>query len=116
MLAIRQEQMEVFRGEMLAQFDGEMIEQLRARFPTQTGQMSDASLQELIKLGRARARRYQVKAAKDVRRFIECMVAHGKNFDRDPATAWAGQILNRKNLTGGQKMNAISDYELFKLK
>ena len=116
MLAIRPSQMQVFSQGMLGQFHDRMVAHLTRKYPEKTAAMPEPELRGFIQNGLEQAKNYQVKAEKDVRRYLECMMSHGAGFDRDPKCRWAGQILRRKKLTGTQKMDQISDYELFVFK
>jgi hypothetical protein len=78
--------------------------------------MDDEELQALIHYGVEKAKGYGVTRESDVRRFVECLVVHGRGFDEAPETAWAGTILRDEALDGTQKMDRISDYETFALR
>src|SRR6185503_1983062 len=116
MLVIRQEQTQILSERMLDQFLGRMVAHLRMKFPGQTQAMPDPELRRWIQNGIEQAKKYQVKAEKDVRRYLECRMSYGAGFDQDAKIHWAGKILRKKKLTGTQKMDQIADYELFVLK
>jgi len=56
---------------------------------------------------------YGIEFENDIRRYLECMVVHGADFDEARGTAWAGAILGKTDLNGTEKMDEIANYELF---
>jgi hypothetical protein len=113
MLKIRKAQVEALSQAMLRQFEDRMVTHLRAACPEQTQDVSEPELRATIRLGVESAAKYEVTDEVDVRRYLECLVLYGPDFDANPRTPWAGQILNDKELTGTEKMNRIDDYVLF---
>ena len=115
MLHIRPEQMDAFKDDILRKFEDRMAMHLRSQFPEQTQQMEEPELRQMINNGTFRARKYKVTLEPDVCRYLECMVLHGVDFDTNPKTSWAGNILRNKSMSGRDKMNRIDDYEMFTL-
>ena len=116
MLKIRAEQMDAFSAYMRKQFEDRMVEHLRSRFPRAVRHMQEEELRELVRKGVKRAEGYGVTQEFDVRRYLECTVEHGADFDVNPATAWAGKILSAEGLSGSAKMDRIDEYETFALR
>lgn len=116
LLQIRKEQMAALSEHLLQRFHDAMMAHLRARFPAATNVTSDSDLRRLIQEGMQHAKGHDIRLPRDVRRFLECMVVHGSKFGCDSKTAWAGEILRNRKLTGTQKMERIADYEMFALK
>ena len=115
MLKIRKEQMEAFKSDILRKFEDGMAVHLRSQFAEQTKRLREPELRELVHKGILRAREYEVMFEPDVCRYLECMIVHGVDFDKDAKTSWAGGILRRRDLDGREKMNHIDDYEMFTL-
>jgi hypothetical protein len=115
MIRIRDEQMEALRRAGLKRFQTAMLIHLRSCMPSQTSVLSDEELLTTIETGISRAGSYGVILEFDVQRFLECTIKYGSDFDRDPAYAWAGEILHGPK-DGTAKINTISDYELFVLR
>jgi hypothetical protein len=113
MLKIREEQMKAFVQAVLLGYEDRMVIHLRSSFPEQTKTLPEHALREMIRTGMNKAEVYEVKDETDVERFLECMVRYGEDFDRDPQTSWAGEILRDEGFNGTEKMNQINDYELF---
>ena len=88
---------------------------LRSNFLEQTKNLPEHVLREMIRSGINKAETYEVTDEVDVERFLECMVRYGEDFDNDPKTSWAGEILRDEGFNGREKMNRINDYELFVL-
>lgn len=116
MLTIRQKQLKALETQMLRDFESRMLAHLRRRYPERTKDQTDGELRAFIRKVASQAEKYYIKSEKDVRRYLECSITFGLGFDRDPKTRWAGQILRKKSLTGSEKMDQITEYELFALK
>ena len=98
-------------------FIREMSSHLNANFKEQLvkqGLEAD-QVESLVRLGISRAKTYEVTLKPDVQLFIECMVLFSPDFDENPDTSWAGEILRRSDIDGSQKMSEINDYMLFGL-
>jgi len=75
--------------------------------------IGDQELRIIIQSGMKKAESYEVTDETDVERFLDCMMRYGHDFDTNPRTSWAGDILGRQGLSGTEKMNHIDEYELF---
>jgi hypothetical protein len=113
MLIIRKEQMEVFRRYVLQQFEDRMVTHLRTACHERLNDMPEAELRTMIQYGIAKADGYGVKAEDDVQRYLELMVVYGSDFDTNPQTSWAGDILRTANLAGSVKIDRMDKYDLF---
>jgi len=115
-MQIRKAQMQALSEYMLDRFEDRMVAHLRSRFPEQTQKMQEPDLRAFIRDGIDRARTYGVTKEFDVRRYLECMVTFGAEFDTEPQTSWAGDILRSEGLTGTGKMDWIDDHATFALR
>jgi hypothetical protein len=106
-LVIRRAQMEALRRHALEPFQALLTWRLRTSFTAQTQALSDAALEALVWAGIDRANGYGITAEPDVAGFVELMVCHGTDFDRDPAMPWAGEILNSPELDDATKMASL---------
>lgn len=113
MVKIRKTQMKMLSEYTLRQFDHRMAVHLRTTFPKQTEDLPEAQLQVRIRTGVAQAAQYDVIIEDDVRRYLEYMTMYSVDFDTNPRSAWAGEILRMQNLSGGEKMDRIDEYDLF---
>ena len=96
-LTIRQAQMDVFSQVEVRKFEDWMVAHLRQFFPAQSRALGEPQSRELIRHGIRRAANHGIKTERDVCKFIGLMIVHGRDFDRDNQSAWAGEILaNRK--------------------
>lgn len=107
--------MAVFAKTARADFAERMVKHIENDFQpaVQKFGWSRDQLARVVEYGIQRAARHGVDGEKDVELFIDCMVLLGGNFDSDPATAWAGATLQRRDLTGTEKMAIIHDHLLF---
>ena len=112
MLKIRAEQMAVLEAYMTRQFENKMIVHLRKNFPNETQESSENELRSFTQVGIRQAKGYGVELEKDIQGYLEMMMIYGIDFDANPKTAWAGEILRTKDIDGTTKMNRLDDYEL----
>jgi hypothetical protein len=110
MFIIRKEQMRVFDDYAYKQFVDDMVVHLRTHYSKQIAEMTETDLRQMIEEGIERAEKYDVVTVTDVERFLGCMVMLGQNFDNDPETAWAGDILRNENMSGTFKMDTIDEH------
>lgn len=113
MLKIRKTQMDSLSEAMLKQFEDRMVIHLRSACPEQTHDIPEPELRVTIRQGIDSAAQYNITSEVDIRRYLECVVVYGPDFDTNPKTAWAGHILNNKQLSGTEKMNRVDEYALF---
>ena len=111
MLKIRPVQFQAFQVYLRQTFPERMIRHLRDRFPQETAKEPDLRL--LVNDGIERASLYALEQEAEVRRYLECMMVLGREFDRDEKYPWAGRILVREDLNGDAKMNEIEEHMLF---
>jgi hypothetical protein len=109
-MILRPEHFAAFATASQSQFEENMMIFLRERFPEETTPLSNTDLRRLVREGTDRARRYNIEGKPDVPRFLECMIVYGYDFDTNPKTNWAGQILRTPSLTGSMKMDAIDEF------
>lgn len=97
MLTIRSQQMQVFTEEAMKSFENLMLPHLKKFFPEFCEATPEPRLKALIRYGVQRAASYQIRAKRDVSRYIDLMVSLGPDFDRDRQLPWAGEILMTRN-------------------
>jgi len=115
-MIIRREQMDILSEHTLRQFLDRMVAHLKKEFPEQTENMPEDDLRDLINQSMEHAETYGVTDEVDIERYLECTFLYGRDFDANPQTSWAREILRDNDLSGFDKMNRINDYELFILK
>ena len=107
MLTIRHEQMQALQEAMRRQFGARLLEHLRVKFPGNVQDLSDEEMRDLIRKGIGDSSKYGVINEADVVRYVEFMLILGPEFDSNPKSAWAGEILQTQGMTGTQKMEKI---------
>lgn len=112
MLVIRKEQMDIFSRHMLKQFEDLMANHLRSRFPEQTRDISEPDLRNLINDGIDKDETYNITIEDNVQRYLEYIVTYGSDFDTNPETSWAGDILRMEDLDGTRKRDRLNEYAL----
>lgn len=97
MLSIRPEQMQTLSEAARKGFDDMMVVHLKKFFPQRAKVAGEAKLREFIRSGVKRAATYNIKAKRDVSRYIDLMMTFGPDFDKDKQLPWAGEILKTRN-------------------
>ena len=100
MLTIRKEQFAVFQQAASESFQDRMLSHINEFFPQSLEQHGELDIRELIAYGIQRAATYNFQLEPDVCNYIDLMIVFGRDFDRDPALAWASAILNDPALQG----------------
>ena len=111
MLIIRPEQIEIFKQVEIKKFENRMLKHLRAVFPVQTKTSNDDELLKLIQVGIDHSLKYGITMEWDIRRYLECSVLYGWDFDQNPETKWAIDILNDSSLDAREKMDKIEKFD-----
>ena len=107
--------MEALSEHMGRQFEDRMVKHLRATFPEQTLPFDDNGLRNLIVGGIKRAEGYGIVFEDDIQRYLEYMMVLSQDFDTNPHTSWAGDILRGGDTDGAQKMTRIDNaYPFFR--
>jgi hypothetical protein len=112
-LVIRKEQLEAFRQSLTEDLRRRLVAHLRSACPAETAALTDEALAGLVDAERTRAREFAIVSEPDLRRYLEFALAHGSAFDMQPETAWAGEILRRRDLEGHEKLNLLDEHQLF---
>ena len=110
MLIIGKDQMEMFSKNMLIRFEDRMVAHLQTTFPDQMKDMSEPDLRVTIQAGIDSAAQYGVTTEDDVPRYLEYMVTYGSDFDTNPKTSWAGEILRTESIDGSVKMDLLDEH------
>src|SRR5437764_719501 len=104
--------MEVLSEYMRRQFEDRMVKHFRANFTDQTRTVDEQSLRNLTICGIDRAEGYGIAFEDDIQRYLEYMMVLSQDFDTNPETSWAGDILRRGDTDGAQKMSRIDNVYL----
>jgi len=97
MLTITKEQLAIFREPAIEVFVKKVLVHLNKCFPEKCKEMSE-QVEKLVRYGIGRAAGYDIRAERDVVKYIDLMMVFGVDFDDDPKLPWASRILNDPNL------------------
>lgn len=86
-----------FSEAALKRFEDMMVVHLNKFFPRRTKGADESKVREFIRHGVKRAASYNIKAKRDVSRYIDLMMTFGADFDTNKQIPWAGQILKTRN-------------------
>ena len=101
-LRVRPEHFEASDQRDFEMFKDEAVEQLKCHFPEQYARQGLDKTRDLVEQGIEQAKTYGIDTEPDIVHFLSLMTLFGKDFDQNPKTAWAGQILNDPQLTDGE--------------
>lgn len=96
MLKIRREQMKVFEGLALQNFEDEMVIHSKKFSPKMCEVIGDGQVRLAVHEGIERSFAHGFTNRGPVRFFVEMMFHFGSRFDTDPQYPWASEILNDK--------------------
>jgi hypothetical protein len=113
MLVVRRQQLEAFRRSLTEGLLRRLATDLRRACPIETAAVPGDALRILIEAAMKRAKEFEIVAEADIRRYLPFVFRHGAAFDVQPETAWAVQILRRRDLEPHEKLNALEEYQLF---
>lgn len=107
MLKIRKEQMKALSAYMLHQFEDRAYLHVMKCWPKRCNEMGEKAVRKSIHNGIDRASTYGINKEYDVIRFIDIMYVLCEDFDTNPHTAWAQDILYNRSLVAGRKIDRI---------
>jgi hypothetical protein len=96
MLTIRKEQLAVFGPLGKKAFEDHMVAHLKKVFPAQFEALGEPKLRETLQYGTQRAAAYHLTSERDVCKYIDLMILHGRDFDKAPNHPWALSILQNQ--------------------
>jgi hypothetical protein len=94
-LTIRTEQIRVFSDLAERSFEDWLLNHVKKYFSAQFDAVGEADIREIIRSGRERASQHGFRAGRDVCKYIDLMIVLGRDFDTEPRTRWAAEILAR---------------------
>jgi hypothetical protein len=106
MFVLRKEQMEPLSEVQRDSFKEAMLKELRAEFPIECAVAGEVRMEALVQYGCTRPQRYGIRDTAEIRRYIKLMVKLGRDFDVEPQTAWASQVLGRR-LAPAEKLDML---------
>lgn len=103
MLKIRREQMKVFEGAALRNFEDEMVAHSKKFSPKMCEVIGDEQVYLAVHSGIDRSLSYGFTNRGPARFFVEMMFLFGSHFDTDPQYPWASEILHDKQTSDQMK-------------
>ena len=71
------------------------------------GHLNDQDLQDLVEVGVARARRYDLSLETSIATFVSLMFEFGPNFDEQPTIA---ELLKESGVPADERIDLVVDY------
>ncbi len=106
MLVIRKEHKEAFARAQVNDFVSRMVKHLRSSFPDKTQQTPDPQLRMFVRRAIANARKYDIVRECDVARYLDLMMTHSPDFDRN---ARAQTVLRKTDVDAEGKLNRLDE-------
>jgi hypothetical protein len=89
-------------------FEERMVTMVKLRYPEKARNLTDEQLRAIIHSGVNRAKQYGIDLKYDVERFVRLMFRFRIfDFEEDPPTAWARDVLRNETLTGEAKLDQV---------
>ena len=93
-MIIRREQLAVFSDAASTSFEDRVFAHVTKCFPGESAALGDSGVRETIRYGRERASNHGAEGEREVVKYVDLMLAFGRDFDRDPGLSWSSSILN----------------------
>lgn len=108
-MVIRPHVVEALAAASTRSFTQRTMQHLRELFPDECGLESEESLETLTRFGIEYAGKYGIVSEDAVFLYVVVMVVLGREFDRDPAHAWATEMLANREMDQTDRMVWICD-------
>ena len=108
MLGIRRERFAIFSQTEMTKFEDWMVAHLTKFFRRECGVLGELKLRATIQYGIQRAANYGLTAKRDVCKYIDVMIALGRDFDTDVRFPWAPQILTEQTTPGTRAQGVLN--------
>lgn len=105
-MVVSESQLATLRTRLTERFEAEMVQHL-VEHHEHLRERSVEEVHALVRAGRARGLKSGIFATDDVRRFLMFVGRFGLDFGE--TKAWAGPILRDRELTGTEKVAALTD-------
>jgi len=95
-IRVNAKQLAAYTANLMQEFEDHMVTHLEQFFSLQAQELGEAKMREEIRYGIQRAMSYGMVTSRDICNYINLMFTCGRDFDTDPALAWAHEILGTK--------------------
>jgi hypothetical protein len=107
MLKARQQQLDVYSQNAMADFEGRAVSHLRRDLAQQTISFTDTDLLTRVRSCIPRAAKYNLTSEKHVMCFVDVSFLLGEHFDLDESQPWAAKLLRSDRVAPGDKGNLL---------
>lgn len=107
MLVIRAAQLAVLAKPAIDRLRAKARAHLQTHFSGQCAALGPDRLGDAVDHGLARATAHGFAAEPDLLRYLNLCFTFGRDFDTDPACAWAAEILGDDRLDPGERMEQL---------
>ncbi len=93
-MVLRLGQLEMFATAAAESFETRLVKHVAKYFGDRYEVLSERGARDLVREGIKRAAVYKITRERDVCKFVDIMLVHGRYFDSDPEVGWAYNILH----------------------
>jgi hypothetical protein len=116
MITIRNEQKDALRMPLIIKQIRGLVEHVKTNFPDETAGETDDELFDRIKETLERAEKYDIRAERDVYKYINISMIYGADFDEKEETAWTVDYLNDEDVSSPtMRINRLYEEILYRL-
>ncbi len=107
MLTIRNAQLAVLAEARFEHYVDELAGLVARHWPEEFSAMGMEGARRLAEDAVVKAERYEIRGEAEVARYLNLMLALGRDFDRDPRYPWAGAILRDEAIAPRHKLKKL---------
>jgi hypothetical protein len=108
MLTIRSRQRAALREGRRRRFEDRAVAFVREQWPERWTHLGEVAVRALVEIAEQRAAAYGLDTERDAIRYLNHMLALGRDFDTDPRYPWAGEILQNRGIAPSLRMDWLS--------
>ncbi|PHS01148.1 MAG: hypothetical protein COA78_23000 [Blastopirellula sp.] len=109
MFKIRNEQAEEFPRRAILEFEQQAIEYLTDIYPEEVCCFTEEQLLTFVRLSMAKANSYEIVLQPNLVEFMAIQLELGQDFDTNPQTDWAIEVLTAGSLNETEKIAYLRD-------
>lgn len=107
-MLIRSHQSAALRAGRRRIFEERCVAFVREHWPERWAHLGEVAVRAFVEMAVERAAGYELDTEQDAARYLNQMLALGRDFDTDPRYPWAGEILRNKGIAPALRMDWLS--------
>jgi len=106
-MKIHKRQLQAFGKAVEEMLECRLVAHAERLWPERCERMGRETVRQWVRAGVRRARGCGIEAEYDLSRFVDLLFLLGRDFDTDPAAAWAGEILQATDVPAAERLDRI---------